>query len=85
MGRMEGEKALKRALFMMCMCLHRGVPTGIYETSDVDYCHFVANSCKASIIVVENQEQLDKILEASITITAVCNHMCTCIAKWFLS
>ena len=76
MGRMEGEEALKKAPFMICMRLYRGVPTGIYETSDVDYCHNVANSCKANIIVVENQEQLDKILEASITITAVCNHSC---------
>ena len=74
MGRREGEEASKKALFIMCMLLYRGVPTGIYETSDVDYCHFVANSCKANIIVVENQEQLDKILEVY-TITAVCNHV----------
>ena len=59
----------------MCMHSYRGVPTGIYETGDVDDCHFVANSCKANIIVVENQKQLDKILEVSIPIMAVCNHV----------
>ena len=85
MGSMEGEEASKKALFIMCMHLYRGVPTGIYETSDVDYCQFVANNCKANIIVVENQEQLDKILEVNITSTTVCNHMCTCVAKCFLS
>ena len=46
--------------------VHRGLPTGIYTTSKPEECHFVANDCKANIIVVENQKQLDKILEVNL-------------------
>ena len=45
--------------------LHRGLPTGIYTTSTAEECHFVANDCKANIIVVEDQNQLNKILEVT--------------------
>ena len=48
--------------------IHRGLPTGIYTTSTPEECHFVANDCKANIIVVEDQRQLDKILEVTLMI-----------------
>ena len=51
--------------------MHRGVPAGIYETNNPEGCHFVAHNCKANIIVVENQKQLDKILEVSFAIPEV--------------
>ena len=44
---------------------HRGLPTGIYTTNTPEECHFVATDCKANIIVVEDQQQLDKILEVT--------------------
>ena len=47
----------------------RGVPTGIYATNKPEACHFVADNCKANIIVVEDQNQLDKILEVSIVLS----------------
>ena len=49
-------------------CVHRGLPVGIYETYDSNACHFVADNCKANIIVAENQTQLEKILEVSVTV-----------------
>ena len=38
-----------------------GVPVGIYTTSSSDQCFFLAQHSESSIIVVEDQEQLDKI------------------------
>ena len=46
----------------------RGVPTGIYATNKPEACHFMADNCKANIIVVEDQKQLNKILEVSIVL-----------------
>lgn len=43
--------------------LHRGLSAGIYTTSGPEACAYVASDCKANIIVVENQKQLDKILQ----------------------
>ena len=50
---------------MICiiMYVHRGLPTGMYTTNTPETCQFVANDCKANIIIVEDQKQLDKILE----------------------
>ena len=53
---------------MYSYCVHRGLPAGIYETYDSNACHFVAENCKANIIVVENQTQLEKILEVSLAV-----------------
>ena len=47
------------------VCIHRGLPTGIYKTSTAEECQFVATDCKANFIVVEDQNQLDKILEVT--------------------
>ena len=49
------------------MCVHRGLAAGIYTTNNPEACHFVADNCKANVIVVEDQKQLDKILEVSAT------------------
>ena len=57
----------------------RGVPTGIYATNKPEACHFVADNCKANIIVVEDQKQLNKILEVSIVLIVPDLRMCICI------
>jgi len=41
----------------------RGLSTGIYTTNSPEACHYILEDCKANIVVVENQKQLDKILE----------------------
>ena len=55
----------------MYVCVHRGLAVGMYTTNNSEACHFVADNCKANVIVVENQKQLDKILEVSVTVTEV--------------
>ncbi|XP_065885757.1 long-chain-fatty-acid--CoA ligase ACSBG2-like [Dysidea avara] len=40
-----------------------GLSTGMYTTSSPETCHYILENCKANIVVVENKEQLDKILE----------------------
>ncbi|CAH2273210.1 long-chain-fatty-acid-- ligase ACSBG1 isoform X1 [Pelobates cultripes] len=40
-----------------------GIATGIYATNSPEACHYIASDCKANIIVVENQKQLEKILQ----------------------
>ncbi|XP_044294935.1 long-chain-fatty-acid--CoA ligase ACSBG1 isoform X1 [Varanus komodoensis] len=40
-----------------------GIVTGIYTTSSPEACHYIAQDCRANIIVVENQRQLDKIMQ----------------------
>ncbi|XP_060894441.1 long-chain-fatty-acid--CoA ligase ACSBG2-like [Labrus mixtus] len=40
-----------------------GLTSGIYTTNSPEACHYVAASCEANILVVENQKQLDKILQ----------------------
>ncbi|MGH7679485.1 MAG: AMP-dependent synthetase/ligase, partial [Gemmatimonadaceae bacterium] len=39
------------------------VPAGIYTTSSPEQCEYIANHCEASVVFVENQEQLAKFLE----------------------
>ncbi|XP_044139313.1 long-chain-fatty-acid--CoA ligase ACSBG1 isoform X1 [Bufo gargarizans] len=40
-----------------------GITTGIYTTNSPEACYYVANDCRANIIVVENHKQLEKILQ----------------------
>uniref|UniRef100_A0A3P8YDI0 Long-chain-fatty-acid--CoA ligase ACSBG2 n=1 Tax=Esox lucius TaxID=8010 RepID=A0A3P8YDI0_ESOLU len=40
-----------------------GFAVGIYTTNSPEACQYVAENCKANIIVVENQKQLQKILQ----------------------
>jgi long-chain-fatty-acid--CoA ligase ACSBG len=39
-----------------------GIVSGIYTTNGPESCHYVANHSKAKVVVVEDQEQLDKFL-----------------------
>ena len=41
----------------------RGLSTGIYTTSTAEECRYILENSRANIVVVENQEQLNKILE----------------------
>ena len=43
--------------------LCRGLATGIYTTNSPEACQYVAEKCRASVIVVENNQQLQKILQ----------------------
>ena len=56
---------------VVCMNVYRGVPTGIYATNNPEACKSVAENCEANIIVVENEEQLEKILQVSIVLSRV--------------
>jgi long-subunit acyl-CoA synthetase (AMP-forming) len=38
------------------------VPAGIYTTNSAEQCEYIANHCEASVVFVENKEQLDKLL-----------------------
>lgn len=40
-----------------------GLAAGIYTTNSPEACQYVAASCEANVLVVENQKQLDKILQ----------------------
>ncbi|KAK7888867.1 hypothetical protein WMY93_024427 [Mugilogobius chulae] len=40
-----------------------GFAVGIYTTNSPDACQYVADNCKANVIVVENHKQLQKILQ----------------------
>lgn len=42
-----------------------GFAVGIYTTNSPEACQYVADNCKANIIVVENHKQLQKILQVS--------------------
>ena len=44
----------------------RGLAFGIYETNNPEACQFAAHDCKANMLVVENQKQLDKILQVGL-------------------
>ncbi|XP_049708809.1 long-chain-fatty-acid--CoA ligase ACSBG1 isoform X3 [Elephas maximus indicus] len=40
-----------------------GIVTGIYTTSSPEACQFIAHDCRANVIVVDTQKQLEKILK----------------------
>lgn len=40
-----------------------GFAVGIYTTNSPEACQYVADNCKANILVVENHKQLQKILQ----------------------
>lgn len=42
-----------------------GFAVGIYTTNSPEACQYLAENCKANIIVVENHKQLQKILQVS--------------------
>lgn len=49
-------------LFFLSL-LFSGFAVGIYTTNSPEACQYVAENCKANIIVVENHKQLQKILQ----------------------
>ena len=58
------EKCLSANFFCLC-AFCSGLSAGVFITSTAESCCYVANSCKANIVVVENETQLQKILQAS--------------------
>lgn len=39
-----------------------GIGCGVYTTNQTDACEFIFNDCKAQFVVVENKQQLDKVI-----------------------
>ena len=39
-----------------------GIATGIYPTNSTEACKFIAENCRANILVVEDEKQLEKII-----------------------
>jgi long-subunit acyl-CoA synthetase (AMP-forming) len=39
-----------------------GIATGIYPTNSTEACKYIAENCRANILVVEDEKQLEKIL-----------------------
>lgn len=63
-----------KQLSLTCPVCCSGFAVGIYTTNSPEACQYVAESCKANIIVVENHKQLQKILQVrsrSITFLSV--------------
>lgn len=54
---------------LLGLCRHRsrvpcrGIVTGIYTTSSPEACQYISHDCRANIIVVDAQKQLEKILK----------------------
>ena len=53
------------AWFILTCNYFRGLAVGIYTTNSPEACHFVAENCEANVIIVENKNQLQKILKVS--------------------
>ena len=64
----------------MCVCVSRsGFGVGIYTTNSAEACQYVADNCKANVIVVENNKQLQKILQVSKeSLVSVFRYLCVC-------
>ena len=50
----------RKILFFL---LYRGIACGIYATNSVEACEYILKDSSSEIVVVENQQQLDKILK----------------------
>lgn len=59
----------------------RGFAVGIYATNSAEACQYVAANCKANILVVENQKQLQKILQVRPDVSIVEIVGVICIGK----
>lgn len=53
----------EKQLSLTCPACCSGFAVGIYTTNSPEACQYVAENCKANIIVVENHKQLQKILQ----------------------
>ncbi|EPQ12820.1 Long-chain-fatty-acid--CoA ligase ACSBG1 [Myotis brandtii] len=58
---LQARQAAKGFLKPLVPC--RGIVTGIYTTSSPEACQYIARDCRANIIVVDAQKQLEKILK----------------------
>ena len=52
-------------IIMFFYCFSRGLAAGVYTTNSPEACQYVLENCKANIVVVENDKQLQKILQVS--------------------
>ena len=52
---------------IFCVLFPSGFAVGIYTTNSPEACFYVANDCEANVIVVENKQQLSKILQVLLT------------------
>lgn len=59
----EGERLSLGLIPFLCPFCRSGFGVGVYTTNSPEACHYVAENCKANIIVVENHKQLQKILQ----------------------
>ena len=57
------EVVLVTELSTNAFTIFRGLPTGMYTTNSTEDCLYVLKDSKATLVVVENQKFLDKILE----------------------
>jgi long-chain-fatty-acid--CoA ligase ACSBG len=48
-----------------------GFSVGIYTTNSSDACKYIADNCKANIIVVEDDKQLEKVLKFKAELTSI--------------
>ena len=58
---------------------------GLYLTSSAETCSTIASDCKAQVIVVENDSQLQKILEVSNLCVCVCLCVRVCVRQLCIS
>ena len=52
---------------------------GLYLTSSAETCSTIASDCKAQVIIVENDSQLQKILEVGNLCVRACVCVCVCV------
>jgi len=57
------QKFVKAKFSINVITTIRGLSTGIYTTSTAEECHHILENSRANIVVVEDQNQLNKILE----------------------
>lgn len=64
-----------------------GLACGVYATNNSEACKYIAEDCKVSIAVVEDQKQLDKFLKVCIIILYICTiviavHVCIYVCMY---
>ena len=61
-----------------------GLSAGIYTTNGPEACWYVLNDCKANIVIVENEKQLNKILQVMIKLINKIFHLRLMIVVTFV-
>jgi long-chain-fatty-acid--CoA ligase ACSBG len=59
----EGSPRLHLPRYEHLWVSYSGIVTGIYTTSSPEACQYIAHDCRANVIVVDTQKQLEKILK----------------------